>query len=190
MKFVRPTDLNSMEQLVKSLREAEPTYSEIGASLAGTEPEGFYHDRYQIFLGRGAGTFQRAVNGLKAWKAHSAPGFRVYPQEETIRTGATVVVTLGAPFFALAAPCRIVRVIEEQARWGFAYGTLPGHPEQGEEAFVVSISPDEKVLFEIAAFSRPRDVLVRISGPLGRAIQKSGSSCYLRALQRYVSVDG
>jgi Domain of unknown function (DUF1990) len=92
-----------MERLVNSLGEDQPTYSDIGASLAGLEPEGFHHDRYQILLGRGIGTFQRAANGLKTWKAHTAPGFRVFPQDEEIRSGATVVVTLGIPFLALAA---------------------------------------------------------------------------------------
>ena len=179
-----------MERLVNSLGEDQPTYSDVGASLAGLEPEGFHHDRYQILLGRGIGTFQRASNGLKTWKAHTAPGFRVFPQDEEIRNGATVVVTLGTPFLALAAPCRIVRVIDEASRWGFAYGTLPGHPEEGEEAFVVSISPDETVLFEITAFSRPGDPLVRLLGPLGRGVQKGGTHGYLRSLRRYVTRDG
>jgi uncharacterized protein (UPF0548 family) len=155
----------------------------------GLGPEGFHHDRYQILLGHGTGTFQRAVNGLKSWRAHTAPGFRVFPQDEEIRTGATVVVTLGTPYLALAAPCRIVRIIDEASRWGFAYGTLPDHPEEGEEAFVVSISPDETVLFEIVAFSRPGDPLVRLLGPFGRAVQKGGTHCYLRSLRRYVIRD-
>jgi uncharacterized protein (UPF0548 family) len=73
---------------------------------------------------------------------------------------------------------------------GFAYGTLPCHPEEGEVAFVVSISPDETVRFEIVAFSRPGDALVRLAGPLGRSIQKSGTKGYLRALHRYGSRDG
>lgn len=179
-----------MERLVSSLGEAQPTYGDIGATLAGVEPEGFRHDRHQILLGSGVGIFQRAAGGLKTWKAHSTPGFRVFPQDDEVRTGATVVVTLGAPFLALAAPCRIVRVIDEASRWGFAYGTLPGHPEEGEEAFVVSISPAETVLFEIVAFSRPGDPLVRLLGPLGRAVQKGGTNCYLRSLRRYVTRDG
>jgi uncharacterized protein (UPF0548 family) len=179
-----------MGRLVSSLGEAQPTYTDIGASLAGLGPEGFHHDRYQILLGHGSETFHRAVNGLQSWKAHTGPGFRVFPQDEEIRTGATVVVTMGAPFLALAAPCRIARVIDEPSRWGFAYGTLPGHPEEGEEAFVVSISPDETVLFEIVAFSRPGDSLVRLLGPIGRGVQKGGTHGYLRALRRYVTLDG
>jgi uncharacterized protein (UPF0548 family) len=186
MKFIRPTDPIAMDRLVTSLRGTQPTYTDVGATLAGIEPEGFHHDHYEILLGRGIETFQRAVIGLRSWKAHAAPGVRVFPHEEVIATGVTVVVSLGTAFLALAAPCRIVGVIDEQAKWGFAYGTLPGHPVKGEEAFVVSISPDETVHFEMVAFSRPADPLVRLSGPLGRGIQKCGTNGYLWALRRFV----
>jgi len=178
-----------MKQMVEDLESAEPTYSEIGATLAGKRPDGFHHDCYESVLGTGPKTFQRAVTGLKTWEAHRLPGVRVFPDGQEIRTGATVVVTLGTPIVALAAPCRIVSVIYGQTRWGFAYGTLPGHPEQGEEAFVISMSPDLTVRFEIEAFSRPGDPLVRLSGPIGRGIQKGGTGGYLRALKRFVDED-
>jgi uncharacterized protein (UPF0548 family) len=113
-------------------------------------------------------------------------GIRVFPQDSEIRIDTTVVVTLGTPLVAVAAPCRIVGVIDEPTRWGFAYGTLPGHPEQGEEAFVVSASDDGVVRFEITAYSRPGGTLVRLSGPLGRGVQQLGSNGYLRALRRFV----
>ncbi len=79
------------------------------------------------------------------------------PYDQEILTGATVVLTLGTPIIALAVPCRIVSVIDGQTQWGFAYGTLPGHPEQGEEAFIVSIAPDQTVRFEIKRFPVPGD---------------------------------
>jgi uncharacterized protein (UPF0548 family) len=186
MRFVRPSDSTGMHRLVESFHRAQPTYSDVGATLEGVLPEGFHHDRYEVVLGRGSTTFHIAVKGLKTWKAHDMPGVRIFPEGREIQSGATVVATLGTPFVALAAPCRIVRVIDDETRWGFAYGTLPGHPEQGEESFVVSISSDGIVRFEIVAFSRPGDALVRLSGPLGRSIQKGGSRGYLQALRRYV----
>jgi uncharacterized protein (UPF0548 family) len=70
----------------------------------------------------------------------------------------------------MVAPCRIVRVIDESDRVGFACGTLPGHPECGEEAFVVERRADG-TFFSITAFSRPADPLARLAGPIGRAIQ-------------------
>ena len=175
-----------MKRMVQTLEDAAPTYSDIGGTLAGREPEGFRHNHYESVLGVGPETFQRAKAGLKTWQAHRLPGVRVFLDNQEIHTGATVVVTLGTPIAALAAPCRIVSVLDTPTRWGFAYGTLPGHPEQGEEAFVVSIAPDQTVRFEIVAFSRPGDPLVRLSGPIGRRIQNRGTGGYLRALKRFV----
>lgn len=180
-----------MQRLVESLRQAQSTYANVGATLAGGQPEDYHHDHYETVLGHGFETYGRAVKGLKAWKSHRGPGIRVFPNGQDISTGATVVVILGTALVALAAPCRIVSVIDGQTRWGFAYGTLPGHPERGEEAFVVSIAPDETLRFEIIAFSRPADPLVRLSGPIGRGIQKGSTRGYLRSLRRYVDqVDG
>jgi uncharacterized protein (UPF0548 family) len=175
-----------MGRLVDELEQAQPTYADIGATLDGVRPDGFRHDRYETVLGHGPETFERAVKGLKTWKAHRVAGIRIFPEEQEIRTGVTVVVTLGTKLLALAAPCRVVSVVDEQIRWGFAYGTLPDHPEQGEEAFVVSVSPDQSVRFEILAFSRPAELVVRLSGPVGCGIQRGGTNGYLRALRRYV----
>jgi uncharacterized protein (UPF0548 family) len=175
-----------MQQLVVALRETEPTYADIGATLDGWQPEGFRHDRDDSILGSGQEAYRRAVRGLETWEAHRLPGVRVFPTERGIVRGATVIVTLGTPRVALAAPCRIVRVIDQPDRWGFAYGTLPGHPEQGEEAFVVSLLPDARVRFEIVAFSRPGAALVRLAAPIGRRLQRRVTHGYLRTLERFV----
>ena len=168
------------------MRGAQPTHADTGGTLKGHQPIGFRHDRHQRVLGHGVETFGHAVSGLRGWHAHSGPGVRVFPAAVDIRAGATVIVTLGTPVVALAAPCRIVEVVDEPDCWGFAYGTLPGHPEQGEEAFVVSMSPDTTVCFEIIAFSRPGELLVCLSGPVGRYIQRMGTKGYLAGLQRFV----
>jgi uncharacterized protein (UPF0548 family) len=102
MKFVRPSDSTAMGKMMEVLESAEPTYSDIGATLAGTPPDGFHHHRYEAVLGTGPETFQRAVAGLKAWEAHRLPGVRVFPHDQEISIGATVVVTLGTPILALA----------------------------------------------------------------------------------------
>lgn len=175
-----------MQRLVADLESAEPTYDDIGATLAGKKPEGFNRDHFEDVVGEGVEAFARAVTGLKTWKAHRLPGMRVFPGDLEIRTGATVVLTLGTPVASLVAPCRIVGVVDGQTRWGFAYGTLPGHPEQGEESFAVSMSSDATVHFEIEAISRPADPLVRLSGPFGRGVQRGATGAYLRALKRFV----
>jgi uncharacterized protein (UPF0548 family) len=62
--------------------------------------------------------------------------------------------------------CRIVYVIEEEEasllnRYGFAFGTLPGHVERGEERFSVEWHRSEDwVFYEVFAFARPAHPLV------------------------------
>jgi uncharacterized protein (UPF0548 family) len=70
-------------------------------------------------------------------------------------------------------------------RFGFAYGTLPGHPEQGEEAFHVNFE-DGQVLAEIVAFSRPADLPTRLAGPLARQVQKAATKRYIDGIRAYV----
>ena len=186
MKLVRSADASTIGPIIESVSRAEPTYQHTGATLAGDLPVGFNQDHYSAVIGTGEDTFHRAVEGLQSWQAHRLPFVRVVPPDTEIRPGANVIVLLGPRWLAVAAPCRVVAVVNEPSRWGFAYGSLPGHPEQGEEAFVVSIADDGTVVFEVTAFSRPADPFLRCSGPLGRALQKRGSRGYLRALRRFV----
>jgi uncharacterized protein (UPF0548 family) len=186
MRFVRPSDSRSIDRLVEALRCAEPTYADIGGTLVGKRPAGYRHLHRTAVVGHGSAAFHRAAKGLQSWQAHRQPGMRVLPGDAVIRPGATVVVTMGSPVIALAAPCRIIAVVDESSRWGFAYGTLPGHPEQGEEAFVTSLSDEGVVRFEITAFSRPGERIVRLAGPVGRGMQRAGTRGYLRALKRFV----
>ena len=76
----------------------------------------------------------------------------------------------------------VVCVVDEPGRRGFAYGTLPGHPERGEEALILQQHRGGAVTFTITAFSRPAGLLARAAGPAGRAIQHHITMRYLRAL--------
>jgi uncharacterized protein (UPF0548 family) len=163
--------------LERELATAEgdtPTYPEVGRSLEPDPlPAGYRSDRYETTLGAGMSTFERAVEGLRTWQAHRLRGLSIFPARAPTEVGVTVLVCVGRGLVVLA-PCRIVKVLDEADRWGFAYGTLPGHPEQGEEAFAVSLDPGGSVRFEIRAFSRPASRLVALSGPLGRSVQERG----------------
>ena len=84
------------------------------------------------------------------------------------------------------AAARIVWTVDEPDRRGFGYGTLPLHPESGEEAFVIERGADGAVLFVITAFSRPATALTRLGGPVGRRVQAAVTRRYLRGMQRAV----
>jgi uncharacterized protein (UPF0548 family) len=186
MELVRPRNAESIKRLLVTSVDTEPTYGEVGATLKGERPNGYRHDSYEAELGHGRADFLRASTGLQSWKGHHVAWIKVFPDAARIEPGATVVVTLGTPWLALAFPCRIVGVLDEADRWGFAYGTLPGHPEQGEESFAVSINGDDQVEFRIRAFSRPGQQIARLVGPIGRAMQTAGTKGYIKALQRFV----
>jgi uncharacterized protein (UPF0548 family) len=72
-----------------------------------------------------------------------------------LRPGDTANLLIPFGPFRVGAPARVVYVVDTPARKGFAYGTLPGHPESGEEAWMLSRSDDGSVWMTIRAFSRP-----------------------------------
>lgn len=99
-----------------------------------------------------------------------------------IAPGDTAVLTI--PFWPIRvhAPCRVIYVIDEPNRKGFAYGTLPGHPESGEEAFIVDRTDDGSVWLTIRAFSRPSAWQWWAVYPVLRFMQSLITRRYFRSL--------
>ena len=96
--------------------------------------------------------------------------------------GATAVLAIPLLGFTFRAPIRVVYVVDEPNRRGFAYGTLPGHPESGEESFVVEHLADDSVWVVIRAFSRPSKPVFWLGYPVLRFMQARATKRYLRAL--------
>jgi uncharacterized protein (UPF0548 family) len=74
-------------------------------------------------------------------------------------------------------------VRDDATQCAFAYGTLPGHPESGEEAFVVVWRDDDAVELHVVAFSRHATWWSKASGPVGLLAQRWMTTRYLKALQ-------
>ncbi len=85
---------------------------------------------------------------------------------------------------SIGIPCRVVEVIDEPSRRGFNYGTLPGHPEVGEERFFLEHLVDGRIRFTITTLSLPASRAARLAGPIGRGLQLGMTMRYLRALDR------
>ncbi|TXN26732.1 DUF1990 family protein, partial [Lacisediminihabitans profunda] len=79
---------------------------------------------------------------------------------------------------------------DEPQRRGFAYGTLPGHPEEGEESFIVEQTEDGSVWLEISAFSRPANGLWWLFYPVLRALQAYYTRLYFQSLSGPVQSPG
>jgi len=145
LRLRRPTR-DALGKILAAAEREDVTYPEVGATRGEELPSGYRHDRYEIKLDPVSGGFERANAALLAWRAQIDAGVEVHPAGARVEEGATVVLLLRAGLWP-PAPCRVVYVVEAPNEVGFAYGTLPGHPECGEAAFAVSRGDGGNVFF-------------------------------------------
>jgi len=151
------------------------SYAAVGAT-ATTPPAGFTVDRTRIELGTGEGVFHAAKAALERWQQFRLGWVEAWSTETPLTVGQVVAVLGRAAGCWWLNACRIVYTISESGpttQFGFAYGTLPGHVESGEERFLIEWDRDtDRVSYDILAFSRPNHVLARLGYPLVRHSQK------------------
>ncbi len=116
------------------------------------------------------------VAALRNWKQFDLGWVRMVPSETPIEVGAVVaILTYHFGFWSLNA-CRVVYLIDEDGpvkKFGFAYGTLSSHVERGEERFTIEWhASDDSVWYDILAFSRPNQFLIKLGLPLARMLQE------------------
>jgi uncharacterized protein (UPF0548 family) len=160
--------------------QASFTYAEVGAT-AGELPVGYQHLRAARAVGSGRELFEQCAETIMTWDVQRRAGLTVVPGQR-VQVGAENRLGLGLGPLRTWAPCRVVYVIDEPDRKGFAYGTLPGHPECGEESFIVSLHEDGTVQFDVTAFSRPARWFSRLGGPVTTLIQRYVTWRYLEAV--------
>ena len=170
-----------------SARADSLTYDPVGMSSFGAAPPGYKLDRWDRELGSADDTFAIAARSLLAWDVHRGAGL-VVCTDGPAQVGLVVAMAAPLPIGFVDVVCRVVDVRTEPDRVGFTYGTLPVHPEQGEESFDV-VRSDGRVRFEIVACSRPRHPLARLVPPVARALQRSATVRYLDAMQSSLSSD-
>jgi uncharacterized protein (UPF0548 family) len=176
MLSLRKPNAEEMERFLNAQAMLDYTYAAVGATAA-TPPAGYNVDRVRVKLGNGAPMFAAAQQALRQWRQFQLGWMEAMPAATPIAAGRTVAVLVRAMGAWWLNASRIVYVIDEAdattARFGFAYGTLPGHAETGEERFLVEhdLASDE-VRYSILAFSRPRHPLARVGYPLVRRMQK------------------
>lgn len=180
IRLTRPTD-DELSWLLDAHRDAELTYSPVGLAAAAHAPARYRLDRWERSLGGGGNVFDDAVQALQEWAVHRGAGLIVCADGPPT---VGLVVAMGAPLPVgfIDVTCRVVSIIDDPNRFGFAYGTLPVHPEQGEESFVVERDRDGEVRFRIAAVSRPRHPLARLCIPMARRLQRAATERYLDAM--------
>lgn len=153
-------------------RDPVPTYPEVCGTRREELPAGYHHLRHQVLIGRGREVFETAGAAVTTWRMHRAAGVRIRAGALRAEPGVAVECALGVGPLRITAPCRVMWTVHEPRRTGFAYGTLTGHPECGEESFVVDIRADDSVWFTVTAFSRPASWYARLAGPLVPVFQR------------------
>jgi uncharacterized protein (UPF0548 family) len=173
-----------------ALADAELTYPQHGATRNGTLPDGYHHLSLAADLGTGQAVFDLAASALLHWDMHRRAGLRIDASGPSAEPGVVVAQTVGWGPLALTSPCRVVYTVDDQDRRGFGYGTLPGHPETGEESFAVELAPDGTVRLRLRSFSKPATLMMRAAGPAGAAVQRFVVVRYVRALRALANPGG
>jgi uncharacterized protein (UPF0548 family) len=174
--------------LLAEYAAAPLTYAQVGLSLDRDRPlpHGWGASECRVRVGAPVEPVLAAGRAaIQDWAAHRAARVHLEPPRPALREGTVLAVTAGPPVGAVVALCRIVRVVDEPDRFGFAYGTLPLHPEVGEECFLVTREPDG-VWVRVRSASKPVALPARLAPPLARAVIGAYVRVYAYGLARDV----
>ena len=186
MFSLRKPSSESIRRFLSDQSNQDYSYMAVGGT-SGTPPFGFVVDHTRIQLGKGQQVFDEAKNAIKRWEHFQLGWVETSSKDIPIERGQVVGVMARALGIWVLNACRIVSVIDEtgdRSRFGFVYGTLPGHVESGEERFQVEWNrSDDTVWYDILAFSRPNHLLTRLGYPIVRRIQKKFAHDSAAAMQ-------
>lgn len=181
-----------VEAAIASQRDLSFSYSAVGASQ-GAPPAGYNIDHHRILLGHGPETFAAAVSELKAWTMFDLGWVEVVPRGAPIKAGEVVAVVVQHLGFWSINVSRVVYTTtddDESERYGFAYGTLACHAEQGEERFMIEYDAQTgEVWYDLYAFSKPRSILAKVGYPISRRLQKRFARDSLARMKRAVQAE-
>lgn len=155
-------------------RQAGASLSYAPVGLSNLTPPDFHIDSQRVKIGTGAGAFQAARDAVAAWAMFRLSWVEIHPPAPPIEVGTNVAVLAHHFGFWSLNACRVVSRPSDDPtrRFGFAYGTLHDHAENGEELFVVELDGrDQSVWYELRAVSRPQSLLARLGHPAARQLQ-------------------
>ncbi|MBX3296618.1 MAG: DUF1990 domain-containing protein [Acidobacteria bacterium] len=166
------------------------SYKEIGATR-GDIPAGYTVDRNRILLGAGEEVWERAKAAICEWKMFDIGWARAVPADTPIEEGSDVAVVVSHFCIYSLNAARIVYVLDDSVRFGFAYGTLEDHGESGEEVFLVERNPTNgEVHYSLLAFSRPGHLFTYLGYPASRYLQKQFAKDSMAAMLRSAATIG
>ena len=171
----------TLRRLLEHATGAPLSYEHVGSTL---EPEA-WPDRtsfeQSLRLGSGDDVWRAAADALRSWACHGGIGARVVPATAPLEVGTSLLVVLPAGPACIVVPDRVVWVVDDADRFGFGYGTVDGHQERGEEAFLAERSADGVVTGTIRVDARTATVAATALAVPVRAFQRLAVARYLGA---------
>lgn len=142
----------------------------------------FRRSEVAAVVGAGDAVWRRAAEDVLRWTVKTRSGFAVDDPGPVV-AGDRPVITAGVLGITVREPVEVVQVVQQRDRVGFSYRTLPGHPVDGEEAFIVHREGD-RVVLTVRSLTRPAAQQPwRVLFPLLRIAQAVAHRRYLRALR-------
>jgi uncharacterized protein (UPF0548 family) len=173
MFLIRQPSAASIQQFLRESKTLSLSYAPIG--IVSQIPAGYDADDSAVVIGSGEAGFERAKTALMSWKHFDLGWAGVHPAAAPVELGSTVAVLVRHFGFWSLNGCRVLYFVGDRSHgpaFGFAYGTLTNHAEQGEEIFEVSLNQaSQAVMYRIRAASRPRAALARLGYPAVRMLQ-------------------
>ncbi len=192
--FVKAPDDTLVEDVRRPGRpEPGMSYDVVGATQVAqgdwtARVAGFRRFERTVDVGP-ADDWEKLSQAVLHWAVKTRSGFTVHPGPGAslrVRTGDDVTTEVGVGPWTVTEPVRVVAVVETSQRCGFAYGTRPGHPVRGEEAFVLHRS-DDRVLLTLRSLTRAGDGPWAMVFPILLLAQRRYRRRYARALQEVSS---
>jgi uncharacterized protein (UPF0548 family) len=181
--FRKPTP-ESIQSFLELQRPLNFTYRDADSKALS----GYDRDHTRVQLGEGIEVFEAAKAALRNWQQFQLGWVEAWPSNTPIQKDQVVAVLAHRMGLWWLNASRITNVIDEDApkRFGFAYGTLPGHVESGKERFLIEMIQGENVWYDILAYSRPRHILARLGYRYVRRVQKQFANQSAAAMCRAV----
>jgi uncharacterized protein (UPF0548 family) len=181
--FRKPTP-ESIQAFIELQRPLNFTYRDADPKTLS----GYDRDHTRVQLGTGIEVFETAKTALRNWQHFQLGWVEAWPSNTPIQKDQVVAILAHQMGLWWLNACRITNVIDEDSprRFGFYYGTLPGHLESGKERFLIEMNQGETVWYDILAFSRPRHIMARLGYRYVRRVQKRFAKQSAAAMQRAV----
>ncbi len=191
-RFSQPSP-DDIQRFLATATSSPLSYVAVGIASQAS-PAGYQIDAAAAPLGTGVEIYARAVRALRRWTMFDLGWTRATPSAESIAPSVNVAVVVRHLGIWSLNGCRVVYMLESDPRterYGFAYGTLCDHAEEGEEVFEVSLDRRTgDVSYRIRAASRPRALLAKLGYPYTRLVQARFRADSCRRMQQAVTERG